>query len=282
MQKGNLFSFRRLTQILGLILPNAFIQGWLFKPHLYSGVLKSVPFPTLNCYACPGAFFSCPVGTLQHFAVIKAVPQFVLATLVFVGATVGRLFCGWLCPFGFIQELLFKIPSPKIRLPDFFKGVKYVVLIITVFLLPLLMVDTVFCKICPQGALEAGIPQVLLNEELRPLLGTLFIAKIVILIIIVVLSILITRVFCRAICPLGAFFALFNRISAVRIDVDANTCVKCHKCRTVCPVDIEICEDANSAECIRCGNCTKVCPPKSAKFTTIFGKQTEATNEIEM
>lgn len=274
------FSFwRKLTQIAGLILPNAFISGWVSKPHLYSGVLKSVPFPTLNCYACPGAFFSCPIGSLQHFVVIKTVPQFVLATLVFVSASVGRLFCGWLCPFGFIQDLLFKIPLPKIRLPRFFRWLKYVVLILTVFLLPLIIADTVFCKLCPQGALEGGIPQVLLNKELRSLLGTLFAVKIVILIAVIILAILITRIFCRAICPLGAFFALFNRVSALRLVVDMNKCVKCGKCRKVCPVDIEVFDDPNSAECIRCGLCIEECSPKAVRFTTIFGKQAEVANE---
>ena len=70
------FLKRRIFQTLGTFLPNSYLQGFSLSiangalkisPSLYQGSLKSVCSPLLNCYACPSALFSCPIGTLQHF-----------------------------------------------------------------------------------------------------------------------------------------------------------------------------------------------------------------------
>ena len=107
---------------------------------------------------------------------------YVIGFLIFIGALLGRLVCGFLCPFGLIQDLLNKIPFPnKIRT---FKGdkllrrLKYVIFLVFVILLPMFVVDIMgqgapyFCKlICPAGTLEGGIPLVLLNKSMRSAVG---------------------------------------------------------------------------------------------------------------
>ena len=183
----------------------------------------------------------------------------------------GRLICGFLCPFGLIQDLLNEIPFPKkIRT---FKGdkllrkLKYVIFAVFVILLPLFLVDIMgqgapyFCKlICPAGTLEGGLPLVLLNKSMRSALGWLYIWKNVILVITIILSILIYRPFCKYICPLGALYSVFNPVSLYKYRVDKDKCIKCGKCAKACQMIVDPVENSNSPECIRCGRCRKVCP----------------------
>ncbi|RKZ34633.1 hypothetical protein DRQ33_01735 [bacterium] len=271
MKKTKLPIIRWIILAISALLINSYISGWLYKPHLYTGKLKAIILPVLNCYACPGAFPSCPIGTIQHFMVIKFVPLLTLGILIILGALVGRLFCGWACPFGLFQELLHKIPTPKLSMPRWMRFGKYLFLIITVFVVPYIITDTFFCKLCPQGALEGGIPQMLLKPELRHLAGWLYWTKIAILTITIFLVIFIKRFFCRAICPLGAFLAIFNKISIVQMKVNISQCTQCKLCKKVCPVDINIYEDPNSPECIRCGLCIGCL--NGVKYSTIFSSE---------
>ena len=97
--------------------------------------------PGLNCYSCPGATGACPIGSLQ--AVIGSwnfkMAYYVVGFLIFVGALLGRLVCGFLCPFGLIQDLLNKIPFPKkmrtFRGDKLLRKLKYVILMVFVILL---------------------------------------------------------------------------------------------------------------------------------------------------
>jgi ferredoxin len=67
------------------------------------------------------------------------IPALALASILTIGALVGRLVCGFACPFGFLQEILFRIPSKKIKLPRAARLIKYAALALLVFLLPALM-----------------------------------------------------------------------------------------------------------------------------------------------
>ena len=132
---------------------------------------------------------------------------------------------------------------------------------VCVVLLPVLVVNDVgmgdpfFCKyICPQGVLEGAIPLAIANAGIRSALGQLFTWKLVVLIAVVVLSVLFYRPFCKWICPLGAFYALMNRVSLLGIQVDACKCVSCGKCSRVCQMDVDVVRAPNHAECIRCGS----------------------------
>ncbi len=187
---------------------------------------------------------------------------YVLGMLGLIGSLVGRMPCAWLCPFGLMQELIHKIPSMKVEIPRVLTYLKYMILALFVFLLPLLVVDefgygvTWFCKyICPAGTLEAGIPMMVLQPSLRELTGVLYYNKLMILAVFLVLMIFIRRPFCRIACPLGAIYSFFNRASMFRMVHNADACVGCKKCYSDCPMGVKIFEGANQLDCIRCLKC---------------------------
>jgi ferredoxin-type protein NapH len=263
---------RRITQMIAALLTNANVKGFL-QGTIYKGKGKRMCVPGLNCYSCPGAMGSCPIGSLQ--AVIGSfkykISFYVIGILSFVGVMFGRFICGWLCPFGLLQDLLYKIPASKFkvnpRIDRILRYLKYVILLVFVILMPLFLVNEFgmsppyFCKyICPAGTLEGGIPLISANESLRSTLGFLFTWKMFLLICIVLLSVFTYRPFCKYICPLGAFYALFHKISFVQLKIDENKCIHCSKCTTACKMEVDVCENPSSAECIRCGDCVKACP----------------------
>lgn len=263
---------RMLVQLAFAALTNGYAAGFA-QGNIYKGAGKFVCVPGLNCYSCPGALGACPIGSLQ--AVITSREHkfsfYVIGFLLLFGALFGRLVCGWLCPFGLVQDLLHQIPFVKKlrRLPGerWLKYLKYVILLGFVIILPLTVLDIVgqgqpwFCKyICPSGTLFAGIPLIAANPPLRAALGWLFTWKAAILVVLVMLSIIVYRPFCRYLCPLGAIYGLFNPVALYRFRINEDTCTKCGACQKACKLDIPVYRTPNSPECIRCGDCRRACP----------------------
>ena len=298
-----------IIQSSWFILTNSFMIGWL-KGTIYQGKLKYICVPGMNCYSCPGAWGACPIGALQAVfdeadyskawfdAESNTLVQpplywiafYMIGFLMIVGAVCGRLICGLLCPFGWIQDLLYKIPVKKLKLPRdekringmkhpgavrFFLGVdkylryaKYAFLIIMVIFLPLIVkANPWFCKyVCPSGMLIGGIPLMSMNENLAAAAGKLTLLQCCILASIVVLSVFLYRPFCRYICPLGAIYSFFNPISLYRYGIDDSKCNRCKGCRAcanACPMGVDPVKTPNSPECIRCGTCNASCPQKA-------------------
>ncbi len=250
---------RRITQALGAIIPNLYFKAFA-GIILYQGSLKGFCVPVLNCYACPLAIFSCPIGTLQHFAVVRAAPFYLIGLLGIVGSSVGTLACGWMCPFGALQDLMYKIRSFKIKIPYPLRYLRYVSLILLVGIIPFITGESSFCRLCPQGLLEAGLPLAILSSQIRPLLGKLFVIKLSILLGFLFLFVISRRPFCVTFCPLGAIFSLFNRFSLLRLKVERENCTECNLCMDPCPTGIIPYRDIDSLSCIRCWECIKVCP----------------------
>ena len=193
--------------------------------------------------------------------------------ILLIGLLIGRTVCGYLCPFGLIQELMFKLPTPKFNLPPRASLIKYFVLLVFVIALPIVWTNyaglgaPAFCEfICPAGTLEAGLPMVITHSEFRSVLGSLFALKVIVLLIVLIGSITIERFYCRVLCPLGALYGLLNRISIRRLNFDGGKCIACGRCSTACPMSIEPTVDQNSIECVRCGRCTTVCPKRALEF----------------
>ena len=268
---------RLITQACFAALSNGYVKGFA-GGRIFEGKSKFLCVPGLNCYSCPGALASCPIGSLQASLNAREyrLSLYVAGLLVVFGTILGRFVCGFLCPFGLIQDLLFKIPFVrKIRKLPGEKGLRwlrFIFLVIFVILLPMFVIDITglgepwFCKfICPAGTLEGGVPLVLLNSAMRGAAGFLFKWKLLILIITLLSSIVIYRPFCRYVCPLGAIYGIFNKISFYRIKIDTEKCTKCGACQKACKLDIPVWKNPDSMDCIRCGDCKITCPQKAIK-----------------
>lgn len=273
--------FRGWIQAGATLLTNIHLPNFL-KGGLYQGKGKAVCVPGLNCYSCPAASGACPIGAFQ--AVVGSskfrFSYYITGFLILLGVLLGRVICGFLCPFGWFQELLHKIPTKKLstKKPKPLTYLKYVVLLVMVVLLPVLvtnqlgMGDPFFCKyLCPQGVLEGAIPLSLANAGIRAALGSLFTWKFIVLLTVIVLSIVFYRPFCKWLCPLGAFYALLNKVSLFQMQVDQSKCVSCGKCAKVCKMDVDVTKSPNHTECIRCGMCIRACPTDAVSFRYGFG-----------
>lgn len=273
MKKKNWY--RNWFQAAFFALTNGYYKGFT-TGKIYTGAGKVLCFPGLNCYSCPSALLSCPIGSLQ--AVLDS-QKFVFSCYVFgflmlFGSLFGRLICGFMCPFGLIQDLLYKIPVRHKRknLPGhkYLRHIRWVILILFVIILPSMVVNIAgmgspwFCEyICPSGTVLGGIPLVLLNPSLRMALGWRYIWKVALLVMFLVLSVFYYRPFCKYICPLGLIYGLFNQVSFYRFKVDREKCTGCGMCQKVCGMDIKVWENPNSSDCIRCGDCKAACPKEA-------------------
>ena len=268
---------RLAVQILFTILTNGYAYGFM-KGKIYQGRLKYACVPGLNCYSCPGAAASCPIGALQALLNQQGfvIPFGVLGFLFVFGSIFGRFVCGWLCPFGLVQDLFHRIPvfRKRKRLPfhSVLKYGKYAVLVLLVcvgsmFLFGGYAKVPAFCKyLCPSGTLFGALPLLGVNESLRSGIGGLFVWKIGVLIFILILSIKIYRPFCQYLCPLGAVYGWFNGFSLVRIRWEEERCTSCMACERACPVALSLKEISVSPECIRCGKCIGACPENCLHF----------------
>ncbi|MFC4368177.1 4Fe-4S binding protein [Citroniella saccharovorans] len=269
---------RHIFQTVWFVITNSYLEGYK-SGKIYGGDLKKICVPGMNCYSCPGARGSCPIGSLQ--AVIGnskfKFSYYIVGFLFFIGALFGRFVCGWLCPFGLFQDLLYKIPFVKkiktFKFDKHLRKLKYLILLVFVIILPLFVVDVLgqgspfFCKlICPVGMLEGGIPLVLLNKSMRSAIGFLYKWKAFILGLTIFASIIIYRPFCKYICPLGAIYSVFNPISVFKYKLDKDKCIKCGKCKKVCQMNIDPVQNCNHLECIRCARCKNACPVKAINY----------------
>ena len=264
--------------LTNLHLPN------FFKGSLYQGAGKN----RLRAGA-ELLFLSRGVRGLSHRGVsggggLIEVPflYYITGFLILFGVLLGRFICGFLCPFGWFQELLHKIPTKKLSTKKLkpLTYLKYAVLLVMVVLLPAFLVNDVgmgdpyFCKyLCPQGVLEGAIPLSLANSGIRAALGKLFTWKLGILLAVVVLSVVFYRPFCKWLCPLGAFYALFNRVSLFQMKVDENKCISCGKCARACKMDVDVTKTPNHTECIRAGCASSACPTGAVSFRYGFGER---------
>ncbi len=260
---------KRIVQIVASIIQNSYIPAF-FAGGIYQGVLKTGCTPILNCWGCPLAWFSCPMGALQHFVGLRLIPFYIVGFFGSVGMIIGRMSCGWVCPFGFLQDLLYKAKSVKMQLPPWFSYIKYGVLVGVAIIVAYFTAEPWFCKLCPDGALIAGIPLVLADRtgDLKALVGWHFYMKIAILIVIVLFSIPIKRFFCRTFCPIGAIYSIFNRFSLLKLNVDKEKCIECGSCQMICPMHVPIYHSPHHIDCIRCLDCVKICPTNAIEHKT--------------
>lgn len=270
---------RRLIQLYAVLLVNSNFKGYV-TGGIYEGNLKNLCSPGLNCYSCPGAALACPLGALQDSMAQSGerAAYYIVGILALLGISLARTICGFLCPFGLVQDLLYKVKTPKLkkrkatRVLSYFK---YVLLAVLVIAVPVLYHGIpAFCKyVCPAGTLGGAIGLLANenNESFFSMLGYLFSWKFAVLVCVIVGSIFVYRLFCRFICPLGAIYGFFNRFALIGVKLDDKKCIDCGACIRACKMDIA---HVGDHECINCGECIPVCPTKaiSWKGSKIFLK----------
>lgn len=289
--KNHLPTRRRIIQLYAALLTNANFKG-LFTGIIYKGGTKNVCIPGLNCYSCPSTVASCPLGALQNALAGSdtKTPVYILGILALFGIMLGRVICGFLCPTGLIQDLLYKIKTPKLkknkitRILSYFKYILLVGLVVAVPLAYMLQSTPVpsFCKyICPSGTLGGAILLLLnpANAEMYTMLGGLFTWKFAVLVLILVASVFMYRPFCRFLCPLGAIYGFFNKIALLGVKIEKNKCVDCGLCVAHCKMDIK---HVGDHECINCGECIPVCPTKAIVWrgSSIFVKPNDVESDL--
>lgn len=250
-----------------LLVQTAFLGVWL-DPFMLR--VHSVCAPVFHCYACPLATFACPIGVIAQFSALHVIPLMALGTLLFVGGFLGSFLCGWACPFGFLQDLIGKIPTPKIVLPRWTAHMRYVVLVGLVLLVPFFLGERhalFICRVCPAGALEGAVPNVVSQAAAGEPVVWPSEAKITILALILVAMFFKHRPWCTLFCPLGLVYGLFNRISLFFLRFNPKRCSDCSICRTICRRGVRPDERANDPRCIRCLECTRC---TALTFTNVF------------
>ncbi|MBI5383869.1 MAG: 4Fe-4S binding protein [Verrucomicrobia bacterium] len=243
----------------------AFLGVWLAPLGQW---LRGIPSCVFHCYSCPLSSFACPVGVAANYAalfpVAMEVPYLLLGVLLLAGAVSGSLACGWACPFGYVQDLLGKLSPVKLRLPGWLGYTRYVVLVGLVVLLPMWLgsrgvpfeeQEISICRLCPAGALEAGLPYSVQsfmagNGWLMSWFKTGILAA------FLLAALFFNRPWCRVLCPLGGFLALFNRFSLFHLRFNASTCVECNLCRSRCSMGVKLDRKVNVTGCVRCLECT--------------------------
>ncbi|PLX79115.1 MAG: hypothetical protein C0615_02820 [Desulfuromonas sp.] len=256
-------SKRRVVQTSSLFISNAFVLS----------SLNFIPCGFLQCSNCALSTFACPLILVQRGAVLASMGMFgmmsdkivasvgsALAMLVLFGAVFGTWACGWLCPFGFIQDLLAKVPVKKIRMPEWSGHLRIPLFILLVTLIPYWTRSLFFCDVCPPGAINRlwqqalGIPLFFKSPE-----GIMAVVSIGLLVAVIAAAIFIQRPFCSLLCPIGGLHGLFNKISGFFLNVESESCSACKQCQAACTQGINpVATPANSL-CSRCLACTDSC-----------------------
>ena len=272
---------RKLIQFAAFGFTNSHLPNFI-SGDLYTGKWKEFCAPGLNCYSCPAASFACPIGALQ--AVIGDrkfnMSFYVVGILLAFGVLFGRAVCAFLCPFGLLQELIFKIPrigkkkeeAKGLAVPSLLRYSKYIILAVFVVYMPLFVTTLgtgapAFCKyICPAGTLEGGVPAVITQPYIRAAVGALFSWKVFVLLTVTTGSLVVYRFFCKLMCPLGAIYGILNKVSIYRLSIDDGRCIGCGACARSCRMGVDPVASPDSAECIRCGECAAACPVSAIRI----------------
>jgi polyferredoxin len=248
-----------------------FLLVWLLP---LAGALHNVCGPVFHCYACPLSTFACPIGVLANFSALHVFPFFAVGMLLAVGGTVGGFICGWVCPFGYLQDLFGRIPTPRLRLPAWTGYTRYVVLIALVIVVPYLGGENHplhICKLCPAGGVEVAAPQMAASALAGEPVVWPNATKTTIVILFIAAMFFTYRPWCSLFCPLGAIFGAMNRVSAFFLRFTPEKCISCKACRRMCKYGIEPDRRAGDPRCIRCLECTD-CPTAALDVGNAFEK----------
>lgn len=203
---------------------------------------------------------SCPLGFLQACAASNMIISSLVipATItVLVTVLVGRVFCGWMCPHGLIEDStarLGKVRVSRVRIRAF-----GITLLLAVLAASALFHYPVFCLICPVGVICRN----LISFSSHGTLGL----DLMVIPTIILLETFLAR-WCVGICPLGITLSLLGRINILNPKIDETKCTDCSVCSKVCPMGIPLTEvkKPNLEDCTKCLKCSEKCPQKAISW----------------
>ncbi len=283
---------RKIVQVLSLLL----FVAVLFGVGPFPVVLPVVFTLGLQQQAIGDA-----LAMLQVMLSEAVFPWIPLASFFIVAAFLGRSLCGWVCPFGLVQDFMGYVKRKQLevsgRTHEWLIRIKYLVLVLIFLVSGSLaamlatgssggfrsalgvFASAPFNALSPADTLFAVIPTGIFNLysgvdsfatgvlAVRPLLW----ARFAVLGIVMVLAAYVPRSWCRYLCPHGAFLALLNRFSFLGLKRDPLRCTKagCSDCVQVCPMKVPILdlpwEKFTHPECIYCLKCADACTTKAIK-----------------
>lgn len=251
---------RRIVQCISLALLNFNAFTFTFGTRFC--------LPVMNCEACALAWLGCPIGMMGRSIAFLEFPWVPVLLVLGIGIAAGRFLCGWVCPMGFLQDLLYRIPTRKIRLPRWTTWTKYAVLALAVVAAARWLgygANLFYCSFCPTSGLQVVLP--IMIQDGQWTLDGMRAVKMAVVVAVVGMAIFHHRSFCKVMCPVGALIALASRFAAIPLRLDKARCVGCRTCSKSCPMDIPVMQHRTTGaainrrlECISCLTCRQSCP----------------------
>lgn len=198
----------------------------------------------------------------MFLTIIGLLASFKEAMLIIIGATIilGPIYCGWLCPYGFIQDIFSKLGRSlgikKVKMPVPLQRILMFARYIVFAIVLIIAADFVFTLMSfdPRSNFET----ILSGNMVK-------ISAIAVIAFFALISMFFERPFCNYFCYEGAKYGLIGMLRPLTIKRNAEACVNCKKCDKACPMNIQVskCSNLRSPQCINCMECVLACPVKN-------------------
>lgn len=208
------------------------------------------------------------IGSGNYVSIITNCTTLIILSILTILA--GRIFCGWMCIFGALNDWIYIVShdifKTKYKVNEnadkVLRYLKYVILFLIAAFVWTGIVNL------PNGSSPwDAYAQISDIKYLLPeyLIGT------ILLILIGIGAMFIERFFCRYLCPLGAIFAILSKLKIYKVHKERSNCGACKACTLKCSmgIDLDKVDKVNSGECIQCFNCVNICPRSNAKVKVL-------------
>ncbi|SFS03367.1 4Fe-4S binding protein [Anaeromicropila populeti] len=248
----------------------------IFGARMFGTWFSSIDLPVLSCAIDGEQLGESGCYYLTHLSDLFTLPwkeiiMFLLSLFGFL-LLFGRIFCGFVCPMGLLQDIVHSIRQglgiEGISLNEkLYQGLKPVKWFLVIVFLCLCFVGGNFCNFCPAVSLTPAFAGFKVS---------LFVSGFI-MVMVIVGSFFKRRFWCT-ICPMGYLMGLVYKITPFRLKKDCQSCTECGACYEACPMGIKSIyterenEDVTTTDCIMCGECIKKCPENNALSLKFAGK----------
>lgn len=280
------FIFSRIIMLIKSIPITFSIIRWFFMIASFIIIVFGLQFfgkqihtfeiPTFACPANTDQFIGSSCYALCHLNFELQNPMGLVTIIITTLITIilfGRTLCGFVCPFGLMQDILYKIRSLlrinciplNEKIYSVLNVLKWVMLLI---FFGVCTAGINFCEFCPAIITSPAFAGMKMNLHINGYIAVL----------VLVFSFFKRRIWCN-VCPLGYFIGLFNKISLFRLRKNCQSCTYCGACYEACPMGIKSIyternkENITTSDCIMCGECVDKCPENDAIALAVLKKK---------